>query len=72
MAYATDTRAAGASLVQKISEFRAAIADRFAKYALYRSTLDELARLDDRDLSDLGISRSMIRGIAEEAAYGTK
>lgn len=72
MAYATDTRAAGASLVQKISEFRAAISDRFAKYTLYRTTLDELARLDDRDLMDLGISRSMIKGIATEAAYGPK
>ncbi|MCX7300573.1 MAG: DUF1127 domain-containing protein [Rhodobacterales bacterium] len=72
MAYATDNRASGASLIQKISEFRAAMNDRVAKYKLYRQTLDELARLDDRDLRDLGISRSMIKGIATEAAYGTK
>jgi uncharacterized protein YjiS (DUF1127 family) len=70
MAYATDTRSAGSSLVQKFSEFRAAMTDRMAKYKMYRATLDELARLDDRDLSDLGISRSMIKGIATEAAYG--
>lgn len=72
MANATDSRASGASLIQKISEFRAAMNDRVAKYKLYRQTLEELARLDDRDLIDLGISRSMIKGIATEAAYGTK
>lgn len=72
MAYATDTRAAGASLGQTISEFRAAMTDRLAKYKLYRSTMDELARLDDRDLTDLGISRSDIRDIAKDAAYSGK
>ncbi len=70
MAYATDTRAFGASLGQRIAEARATLADRYAKYKVYRSTLDELAALTDRDLADLGIGRSMIRGIALEAAYG--
>jgi len=70
MAYATDIRAYGASLGQRVSELRAATADRFAKYSVYRTTLNELDALNDRDLSDLGISRSMIKGIAIEAAYG--
>ena len=72
MAYATNTRAQGASLSQRISESWAALADRYAKYSTYKVTLNELAGLSDRDLADLGINRSMIRGIATEAAYGTK
>jgi uncharacterized protein YjiS (DUF1127 family) len=70
MAYATNTRTGGASLSQRISEARAALADRYAKYSTYKATLNELAGLTDRDLNDLGINRSMIRGIAHEAAYG--
>ena len=71
MANATDIRASGASLSQRISVLRAALADRYAKYSTYKTTLNELSGLSDRDLSDLGINRSMIRGIAREAAYGS-
>ena len=42
----------------------------YAKWRVYRRTLNELYTLSDRDLSDLGLSRSAIRGIALEAAYG--
>ena len=70
MAYATETRAAGGSLVQKISEFRAHIADRFAKYQTYRETMNELGSLTDRDLADLGLSRGDMHRVAVEAAYG--
>lgn len=72
MAYATNTRTASTTLSQRISEARAALSDRYAKYSTYRATLNELAGLSDRDLTDLGINRSMIRGIATEAAYGSK
>ncbi len=72
MANVTDIRASGASLSQRISEVRAALADRYAKYSTYKATLNELAGLNDRDLADLGINRSMIKGIATEAAYGSK
>jgi uncharacterized protein YjiS (DUF1127 family) len=72
MAYANDIRAYGATLSQRISEARSALADRYAKYTTYRATLNELAGLNDRDLADLGINRSMIKGIAAEAAYGAK
>ena len=70
MANATETRAYGATLSQRISEARSALADRYAKYNTYKATLNELAGLSDRDLADLGINRSMIKGIAHEAAYG--
>ncbi|AUH35391.1 hypothetical protein CUV01_11325 [Paracoccus tegillarcae] len=42
-----------------------------ARNAVYRQTIRELNSLTERDLSDLGIHRSMIRRIALEAAYGT-
>lgn len=41
-----------------------------ARAAVYRQTLRELNALTNRDLEDLGINRSMIRTIANEAAYG--
>lgn len=39
-------------------------------YLVYRRTIRELSNLSDRDLADLGLSRSMIRSLAHEAAYG--
>ncbi|SDE51024.1 DUF1127 domain-containing protein [Limimaricola pyoseonensis] len=66
MAYTTDTRATGFG--QRIAEFRASLADRIARQKIYRSTYNELQSLTDRDLADLGISRSAIKGIAIEAA----
>ena len=43
---------------------------RYARYQLYRATVNELSALSDRALADLGLSRSMIKPIAREAAYG--
>ncbi|MTH64924.1 DUF1127 domain-containing protein [Paracoccus shanxieyensis] len=42
----------------------------FARRALYRQTVRELNDLNGRELADLGISRSMIRRVALEAAWG--
>lgn len=38
--------------------------------SVYRQTLAELSALSDRDLSDLGLHRSMITAVAKDAAYG--
>ncbi|WP_109467590.1 DUF1127 domain-containing protein [Albibacillus kandeliae] len=46
------------------------IKDALARRAVYRKTLAELSSLSNRDLGDLGISRSGIRRLALEAAYG--
>ncbi|SFC07042.1 DUF1127 domain-containing protein [Tropicimonas isoalkanivorans] len=43
---------------------------RFEQYKTYRQTHRELSSLTDRALSDLGLSRSMIKSLAREAAYG--
>ena len=42
---------------------------RFAQYRVYRQTVRELSALSDRNLADLGLSRSMIRSVARETAY---
>ena len=42
---------------------------RVQRYRTYRQTLEELESLSDRELADLSISRSQIRGIAYRAAY---
>jgi uncharacterized protein YjiS (DUF1127 family) len=49
--------------VQRMQENR-------ARRAVYRQTLRELNALSNRDLGDLGISRSMITRLAHEAAWG--
>ncbi|WP_246449308.1 DUF1127 domain-containing protein [Paracoccus amoyensis] len=41
-----------------------------ARRAVYRQTVRELSALTNRDLNDLGINRSMIHGLAQEAAFG--
>lgn len=46
------------------------IAERIARYKTYRSTLNELQTLTDRELIDLGIARADVRSIAYQAAYG--
>lgn len=42
----------------------------YRRWRLYRLTVAELATLSDRELGDLGISRSDIRAVAREAALG--
>lgn len=49
-----------------ITEIRAELGRR----RVFRKTLRELNSLNKRELSDLGINRSMIRRLAHEAAYG--
>ena len=70
MAYATQTHSnTTANILSRTASFFADLAERAARYGTYRSTLDELNALSDRELNDLGIGRSMIQGIAYEAAY---
>jgi len=42
----------------------------YGKWRTYRRTLAELSALSNRDLADLGLSRSAIRNVALEAGYG--
>lgn len=43
----------------------------YARYRTYKTTLNELKTLSDRELNDLGMHRSQIRAIAAEAAEQT-
>lgn len=70
MAYATHTQTGPLSLLARIAEIREQAAEAFAAWRIYRSTVNELSALGDRELSDLGIARSQIRALAREAAYG--
>jgi hypothetical protein len=54
----------------RVSAFRINLSDTMAKRKVFSTTLRELQSLSDRDLADLGLSRSALRGIAFEAAYG--
>ncbi len=44
--------------------------ERLERRRVYNRTYAELANLSTRELTDLGISRSMISRLAHEAAYG--
>ena len=52
----------------RLAFLRAALAEHVAQRRLYRSTLAELNVLSDRDLSDLGLSRANVGGLAREVA----
>lgn len=45
-----------------------AIANWFVRQNHYRHTMDELSVLNDRDLKDLGLSRSSLKHVAKQAA----
>ena len=68
MAYTTQTHAAS-PLFARISEMMANLSERRAKNRVYRTTLSELSNLSNRDLADLGMSRTMIKSVAYQAAY---
>lgn len=56
--------------MDRLSGLRATLSDKLAKRKVFLTTLSELQSLSNRDLADLGLSRSALRGIALEAAYG--
>ncbi|MES2434255.1 MAG: DUF1127 domain-containing protein [Pseudomonadota bacterium] len=70
MAYVNTTRAVSATASDRISGVFAAISAMLARRRVYDRTIRELRQLTDRELSDLGIARSLITEIAREAAYG--
>ena len=67
-AYGTSNLTTGA-LRDRVSARIDALRDGLRRRRLYNRTYNELSALSNRDLADLGISRSSIRSIAREAAY---
>jgi uncharacterized protein YjiS (DUF1127 family) len=68
MAYASASSAAPASAVGTGLLDR--LRDTLQRRKVYRQTVRELNALTTRELTDLGITRSMITRVALEAAYG--
>ena len=71
MAFAHDTHRAhqDLSLLGWFRDLRTDLADRVAKFRLYRETLNELSSLTDRELEDLGLHRAILPEVARTAAY---
>ncbi|PYF08708.1 uncharacterized protein DUF1127 [Rhodobacter viridis] len=66
MALVSDIRTTDSGFSNLVASIREALARR----KVYRQTLAELRSLSNRELSDLGMHRSMLTRIALEAAYG--
>ena len=72
MAFYIDTHSREAGLGARAAATIADMLNGFAKYMarrnVARTTFDELARLSNAELADMGIARSQIRRIALETA----
>lgn len=69
MAFFTETLSSRASFGDKIAAFWVQAQEARTKRAVFHQTFRELSSLSTRDLNDLGLSRSMIRRVAYQAAY---
>jgi uncharacterized protein YjiS (DUF1127 family) len=65
MAYFNNTRTI--TLADRFAAFRTELNTVLAKRKMYNTTVSELSALTNRELADLGINRSAIKGIATEA-----
>ena len=61
----------GASLGRTLSDLRTSLVHRFIQMRTYRSTLNDLAQLSDRDLADIGVHRANIDAVARGFASRT-
>lgn len=69
MAFISDDRTGGTTLYSRFANLRSEIANRAARRRLYRTTVNELRSLTQRELHDMGIGAGDITRIAYEAAY---
>lgn len=68
MATLSVTHASAGALSGRLAQMKTQIGAALARRRIYRETMNELSALSDRELADLGFSRSMIRRLAIEAA----
>ncbi|QFS83642.1 hypothetical protein FIU97_12785 [Roseivivax sp. THAF40] len=59
----------GTAATGTFARLKSSISEKLARRKVYRTTLNELSALSDRELRDLGLARSSLRGIAWQAAY---
>ncbi|SMX33741.1 DUF1127 domain-containing protein [Actibacterium lipolyticum] len=70
MAHAQHIQVAHNGFGEWLRQVIAVTRDALERRRVYRQTVSELGALSNRELADLGISRSMIRSLAKETAYG--
>jgi uncharacterized protein YjiS (DUF1127 family) len=70
MAYVNTSRAASFGIADRAALIVKSIRMALERRRTYKQTVRELSVLSSRELADLGISRSMINRLANEAAYG--
>lgn len=70
MAFASTASTVNAGLFDRAAAAVTALRTRVENYRVYRTTFNELNALSNRDLTDLALSRSMLKSISLEAAYG--
>jgi uncharacterized protein YjiS (DUF1127 family) len=56
-------------LGQRVVSLWPALGEHLAQYRRYRTTLDELSMLTNRELTDIGMERSRLSDIAREHVY---
>ena len=72
MAYVNSSRAQTISVFDRLGNIAKSVKLALNRRRLFNQTVRELNALTDRELADLGIHASMIKGIAKDAAYGAK
>ncbi|MFV0512804.1 MAG: DUF1127 domain-containing protein [Jhaorihella sp.] len=70
MAYSTHMNAHKAAGLANPTALIESALDRLRTHLRYRRTLAELSQLDNRQLADLGLNRSMLQSTARRAVYG--
>lgn len=68
MAYSTDLSHAQSGLTGWMAASVNALRTRMEKRRVFRTTMNELGSLSNRELADLGLHRSMLRRVAWQAA----
>ena len=75
MAFYNETTSVPSSPVERALGYAAHLLDtaavRHAQRRVYRKTLNELSALSNRELADLGLSRSELRHVAWQSSQGT-
>jgi uncharacterized protein YjiS (DUF1127 family) len=69
---ATVSHATTSGLRARFQAWLAGRAAHKARMKVYRTTVNELSAMSDRDLNDIGINRLLIEQVAHDAAFGGK
>ncbi|MDG1067423.1 MAG: DUF1127 domain-containing protein [Sulfitobacter sp.] len=72
MAYFTDTTVSVAAQPRRVAAFLDAIALKLRQRKAYNQTFNELCKMTQRDMADLGLCRGDIRRLSREAAQMVK